>query len=478
MRRITDLPTPAGHWLLGQALQFRPSSLHQRFERWAQELGAIFRVRFLNRRMLVVADHALLGDILRQRPAVWMRNPITRTISREIGLPVGLFSAEGEAWKVQRRMVMAAFSPENVRRYYPQMAMVTQRLQARWHKAALEGRELPLQPELMRYTVDTIAGLALGADINTLGAGEDVIQQHLDQVLPAILSRALRLIPTWRFYKSASDRALDQAVTAINREIERFMARAREELQDQPALRNQPRNLLQALLLAAEQESNLGADDVRGNVLTMLLAGEDTTANTLAWALELLHRHPEALQRCREEADAALAETQGDAGRITPAMLDALPWLEACIHETMRLKPVAPFLSLQALQNTQVGDVAVPQGTVMWAVFRHDTQSETFFEEPAAFKPQRWLGEVPGSAKRVAMPFGAGPRICPGRYLALLEMKLALSMFVTCFDIESLRTADGSPARERLYFTMAPEDLYLRLKPRAGPGAPAKAQAA
>jgi cytochrome P450 len=467
MRTLKELPTPPGHWLLGQALQVKQASFHQTLEAWARDLGPLFRVRFGPRKVLVVADHALLGETLRQRPAVWQRNPMVRRTSREMGLPSGLFSAEGEAWKVQRRMAMAAFSPENIRRYYPQMAWVTERLQNRWLKAAQEGRELNLQPELMRYTVDTIAGLALGHDINTLEAGDDVIQQHLDKVLPSLLRRVMTLVPYWRFYKKQVDRELDASVAVINREIDRFVQNARHEMAADASLRTTPRNLLQAMLNVAEAEGPMQDTDVNGNVLTMLLAGEDTTANTLAWAVELLHRHPEALNRCREEAAAALHEAQGHPSRYTQAMLEQLPFIEACMHETMRLKPVAPFIGLQALQDTTVGDVTVPAGTVMMGLFRHDSLREEHFPDAQAFKPERWLGEVPSSAKRVAMPFGAGPRMCPGRYLALLEMKLAMGMLCTRFDIASLRTPDGGPVREQLYFTMAPEGLLMRLSERA-----------
>jgi hypothetical protein len=106
--------------------------------------------------------------------------------------------------------------------------------------------------------------------------------------------------------------------------------------------------------------------------------------------------------------------------------LAQLDYVEACMHETMRLKPVAPFLPLQALKDTVVGDVAVPAGTVVISLLRHDSIDDGFVPEGQVFRPERWLGEdglSPGSAKRISMPFGAGPRICPGRYLALQEMK-------------------------------------------------------
>lgn len=473
LRQISDLPHPPFRPLLGNAGQITRRSVHQDVERWARSCGKIFRMRLFRRDILVIADHTLLADLLRDRPDGWQRNPQSRLVGREMGLPQGVFSAEGDAWRVQRRMVMASFAPGHIRQYFPQMAKVAARLQSRWQKSLAAGTPLALQPELMRYTVDTIAGLALGEDINTLEAGNDVIQQHLDKVLPAVFRRLLSPFPVWRWFKTRADRDLEKSVAIINQEIERFVAQARAQLTADPTLREKPRNLLQAMLVAAEAPENTGIDDkaVAGNVLTMLLAGEDTTANTLAWLIYLLSRNPVTLSRLVAEIDAGLGDARGNPLMFTPELLDSMPYLDACINEAMRLKPVAPFVGLHALRDTQVADVQVPKGTLVWGIFRHDSVSEPFFERPMAFEPQRWIaGEASAAsntnAKRVAMPFGAGPRVCPGRYLALLEMKLAMSMLLSSFEVVAVDTPDGQEARENMYFTMSPDGLTVRLKAR------------
>ena len=470
LREIADLPGPRGLPLIGNLLQIERARLHQNVEAWCRVYGPYFRFSLGGRRFLVVADHEALGAALRDRPEGFRRSVRLEQVSNEMfGEVSGLFIAHGEAWRRQRRMVMAGFDPGHVKAYFPALRQVAVRLQGRWRKAARERMPIDLTADLMRYTVDAIAGLAFGADVNTLESGEDVIQRHLDKIFPALFRRTFAPIPYWRYFRLPADRRLERSVAAVSHAIEGFIAQARLHMAGDPALRERPRNLLQAMIAAADQpDSGVTDREVAGNVVTMLLAGEDTTANTLAWMIYLLKRNPVALARAAEEVRAGA----GDPAAFTQDGINALAYVEACAHETMRLKPVAPLLILESLHDTTVADIRVPTGTVIWGAMRHDTMDSTYFPDPGAFVPERWLGEdgaarAAGSAKRISMPFGAGPRICPGRYLAMLEIKLAMAMLLGAFDIEAVDTPDGGEARETLAITMAPVGLRMRLAERA-----------
>ena len=467
MRQIKDLPGPRAWPLVGNALQVNLTSVRLDFERWAREFGPLYRIKMGRTQMLVIADNELFAAVLRDRPNGFRRNPRVAEIGTEMGLPQGLGTAEGDDWQRQRRMVMASFAPGQVRAYFPSLRKVLLRLQGRWQKAAHANQSINLQADLMRFTVDAIAGLAFGKDINTLESGEDIIQRHLDKVLPAVFRRVVALVPHWRYVRLPADRTLEHSVAVINATLLNFVAQARQRLHNDPALRDKPGNLLEAMIVAADQpESALGDQQVVGNVLTMLLAGEDTTANTLAWLIYLLHRNPISLVKAKQEV-LALAPVPGS---YSMELMEQLVFLEACISETMRLKPVAPLMVLQALRDTAVGDVAVPKETLVMGVMRHDSVSERRFSNPLAFEPQRWLRDAPqpvgAVAKRAAMPFGSGPRMCPGRYLALLEMKLAMAMLLARFDIEAVHTPDGGEAQERMAVTMNPVGLSMRLRQR------------
>ncbi len=473
IRDYDDLPGPRGLPWFGNALQLDLPRMHQQLEQWSREFGPLFKLKVSGRSMLVVSNHEMVANVLRDRPDGFWRPRKLEKIWVELGLPVGLFVANGDVWKRQRRMVMAGFDPTHVKNYYPAMVGVSSRLSARWQRAASANQAIDLQADLMRYTVDTIAGLAFGAGVDTLSSDGDVIQQHLDQIFPALYDRLFKPLPVWRWWPSKADKQLAHSIKQVNLAVDDFIAQARARLAANPARRAEPPNLLEAMIVAADEPAS-GIDDqqVAGNVMTMLLAGEDTTANTLAWLLYLMWQNPATLAK-------AVAEVQRVVGNSTSPTLEQmaqLEYVEACAHETMRLKPVAPIVTAQALREVMMGDVRVPKGVVVMALMRRDSVSDAHIPNAAAFKPERWLADgdtamsvatTANSAKRISMPFGAGPRICPGRYLALLEMKLAIATILRDFDITSVGTKDGGPAQELMKLAMAPVGLHLRLKLKA-----------
>lgn len=470
LRELDALPGPRGIPVLGNALQIESSRFHQQLEAWCDEFGPLFKLQIGKRKILVVGDHQRVALILRDRPDGFRRTSRLEEIWREMNLPPGVFGANGETWQRQRRMVMAGFDPTHVKRYFPALQTVAQRLVGRWKTAAQSSAAIELQPDLMRYTVDTIAGLAFGAEVNTLESEGDVIQQHLDKIFPALFKRILSPLPTWRYVPSGANRELLRSIAEVNLAVTGFVAQARERMRADASLHENPRNLLEAMLAAADvPDSGIDDKQVAGNVLTMLLAGEDTTANTIAWMIHLLWRNPRALARAAGEVRWVVR----DLNNPTFDEITKLDYVEACAHETMRLKPVAPILPLETLREVTIGDVHVPAGTIVISVMRRDSVSDSHVPRAATFDPERWLSTNAdssalnvNSAKRVSMPFGAGPRICPGRYLALLEMKMLMAVLLGNFDIESVTTPDGLEAREHLAFTMAPVGLRMKLKIR------------
>jgi len=462
LRRIADLPGPRGLPLLGNALQLKPRSIHLQMESWARKYGSCFRVTMANKPVVVFSDHAVIADILRERPDTFRRPAITAEVSIELDGPPGVFLAEGAHWRKQRRMVMQAFAPHAIKAYFPLLNKVGARLENRWMQAAQQGASIDLGADLKRFTVDVIAGLAFGAEVNTVETGDDVIQEHMEVVLSGVARRSFMPFPYWRYFKLKADRELEHSSAEFRRAVNGFVAEARAEMDANPELRAHPANLLHAMIAATDQpDSGLGDLDVIGNVTTMLLAGEDTTASVLGWLVWLLHTNPEAMRRVQAELD----EHVPDVEHMTLAQADALDYIDACAHEAMRLKPAAPFIPLQAVKDTQVAGVALPADTLLWCVMRHDTMDEQYFPLAQQFDPGRWL-EGGSGARGAHLPFGGGPRMCPGRYLSLLEIKVAIATLLRRFNIASLEAADGLPPEEVMGFVMGPAPMRMRLTPR------------
>ncbi|MFL6693274.1 MAG: cytochrome P450, partial [Ramlibacter sp.] len=311
-RALADLPGPRGWPVVGNSLQIERKRFHQHLEAWARDYGDTYVFRIGKRRFLVTTATGTIGTVLRRRPDAFRRTDRVEQVSRQFGF-LGLFSANGDTWRRQRPMVLAGLDPSHIRSFFPALVDVTARLRRRWERAADTGAVIDLQADLMRYTVDVTTGLAFGEDLNTLEtSGDDTIQKHLNVVMPALFQRILSPVQLPQWVRRWRDRELESHLQVLGVAVERFIGKTRDRLAAEPGLRDRPGNLIQALVAARDREgSGVTDQDVSGNVLTMLLAGEDTTANTLAWMVWLLHVNPQAAADARAEVDAVLGGAAG-----------------------------------------------------------------------------------------------------------------------------------------------------------------------
>jgi cytochrome P450 len=485
LQEVRDLPGPRGLPGLGMLHRWRVAKAHLLLEDWARTYGSIYRFKLGPQTVVVVSEADAMMRVLRERPQGFRRHFAIRPIFREMGID-GLFSAEGDDWRRQRPLVMRALDPAHLRRFFPVIATATERLHARWLTSAATGVPVDVRADLTRYTVDVTCSLAFGTDVATLTRDDpDPLQRDLDRIFTGIAHRINALWPSWRWYRTRSDREIERALRAASRAVQGFIAHARTEMAAQPQLREEPANLLHALL-AANEAQRLSDEELHGNVMTLLLAGEDTTSNTIAWALHLLSQHPDVLRAARAEAIDALsaevgAEVNAPAGGRAGAVVlhdfestRQLPLIEGIVLEALRLKPVAPLNMFTALRDTELLGTRIPARTLVCILKRPPATDPEAFADPQAFRPQRWLaGEagasgsgssaapesVGGGARRAFMPFGGGPRFCPGRYLAILEAKMVLTTTLAAFDL----AASGDAVHELMGMTMQPDGLNLRL---------------
>lgn len=461
---LSQLPGPKGLPILGNLLQIDLQKLHLILEEWAGVYGDIFKFRLAGKTVVAISGTELIQKILRDRPQTYRRLSSMERVARELGTH-GVFSAEGEQWQRQRLLTMQAFKPDYLRRFFPAMRAITERLYQRWGKIADSGQEFDIRKDWMRFTVDITTNLAFGYDINLLEHDHDGFQSHLQNLLPAFNRRANAPFPYWHYVKLPSDRSMERSLAVVKETIGRFIHETRQRLQQHPQVAALPANFLEALLLAHDEEGlSLSDDEIQGNIITILLAGEETTAHTLSWMLYLMTEHPEVQHKMQQEADAVLGD---DTMPPHPGIIEKLNYIEAVAYETMRLKSVAPLLFIEANVDAELAGTTIPKGTPIMLMTRYGALQEENFTDARAFKPERWL-DLKLSAcahnRDAFIPFGAGPRFCPGRNLAMLEIKMAMAMLCKNFSI--IRVDTGHPVRELFSFTMMPDRLQVKMLSR------------
>jgi cytochrome P450 len=465
-RTLADLPGPRRLPLVGNAHQIRSRRFHLIAEEWCRRHGPIFRFDLGRRCVVGVGEADEISTILRDRPQGFRRWRELEDVAREMGTH-GVFAAEDEEWRHQRRLVVTALNSNHLQRYYEIVRTATERLHRNLSREAQAGRALDITKQLSSFTVDVTSALAFGQDLNTLERGEVELQAHIQRVIAMTGRRIGAPIPYWRWIKLPADRALDRSLAEVRKAVLGFIEQAKARMARRPELREQPENFLEGMLAAQETDGSFTDEEIVGNVFTLLFAGEDTTAHTVAWTIWFLASQQPVQSRLAEEAAAILGDQTLSPDYET---VERFSYAEAVLRESMRLKPVAPWLAAEPLADTTVGNTEVPAGTRLMLLTRHAGLAAVADAED--FDPDRWLksdrknGATPDQKSFLA--FGAGPRFCPGRNLAFLESKTALGMIARNFEIEL--DLDSGPVTELSSFTMIPLGLRVRLRERSPTG--------
>jgi len=464
LRSLDALPGPPGLPWVGNAHQLDVERLHLVFEGWAREYGKLYRVRVPGQDMVVISEPRLAESVLRRRPLDFRRGARMAEILRELDCE-GVFSAEGDAWRAQRELVMDALAARNLRTFYPQLVEITERLLGRWREAAAQGRVLDLHQEAMRFTVDVTTRLALGRDLDSIQRGGDELQHHLEVLFEAMGRRLFAVAPLWRWLPTPEQRRVKRALAALHAWLDPLIEEIQTLQSRDPERAAAPQNLLEAMVATrAEDGSAFPREVLFANALVMLIGGEDTTASTIAWAVHELCENTAATQQVEAEADALLGAD--DVARDLQS-LDGAGYMLAVAHETTRLRPVVPLLLCEANSDQTLGDLAIPAGTAIMLLLRLPAIDPAAVDDPERFDPARWIdrrksAQLYRDARHT--PFGSGPRMCPARSLALIEIRLVLSMLYKNFHVQ--RVGARADVVEAGGFTMEPRGVTVRLESR------------
>ncbi|GAB4197320.1 MAG: cytochrome P450 [Roseiflexaceae bacterium] len=369
----------------------------------------------------VLVAHA--GDV--EKPA-----PLKRIFRSSFGN--GLFFSEGSFWRRQRKLAQPAFHHKRIQAYADLMVQRGQNLLATWQDGQIREIRKDMSALALEIVVDALFRSTVAEQTAPIYSAMSDLGQALEQ--QSITNPLLALLPDWAPLPLM--RRKRRASATLDAIVYRFIAEHRRSGADQGDLL--------AMLMQAEDERGQRMSDrqLHDEVMTVFIAGHETSAITLTWALALLAQHPEAEVRLHAELDAVLG------GR--PPTLDDLPHLpytEQVVKETLRLYPPAWLLLRQTIAEVPLGPYRIAKGAQVWVCPYTMHRHPRFYPAPEAFQPERFGPDASGQdlearlPKSAYLPFGAGPRICIGNMFALLELRLLLALVAQRFRLELLPAA-------------------------------------
>ena len=430
-------PRPPVDPLIGHLRQARRDPLRF-FVATARDYGDVARIKFFGQEGYLVSHPDYVKQVLQENHTNYGKDTDDYNVLRWL-LGQGLVTSQGDFWLRQRRLMQPAFHRKRVAALGVGMVEATEAMLQRWQPSVGSGRPLEIGAEMMRLTLHIVGralfGLDLGADSSGFGRAITVANNYLSARFYVPFPPPTVPTPYNLRYRAAK-RTLDGTVEAIIR-------RRRKEGRDTG-------DLLSMLLETRDEETGQGMDDrqMRDEVMTLLLAGHETTANALAWTWYLLSHHPEVEALLHAEVDDVLSD---DAPRAED--IPRLRYTRAVMAESMRLFPPAWTLERRAMEPFEAGGFTIRPGTTVLACQYLVHRDPRWWPEPERFDPARWLEPAPQRPKFAYFPFGACTRVCVGEQFAWMEGTLALATIARRWR---MRYAADRPAVPMPLITLRP----------------------
>lgn len=433
-------PGPHGHPLLGHARDLQHRALDF-FLEIARDYGDVATIRLLGHPSYVVSHPDGIRNVLQRNHTNYDRGIKAQLPLRHF-LGNGLPLADGDIWRQQRRLMQPAFHRERVAALAERMVATAAEVLDGWPARDGDGETIDVQQEMLhlglRIAGESLFGLDLTDRHNPTGTTFETMVRQLTEYV--FLPFPPLSVPTPRNRRiRATLRTLDALVTDM---IER---------RRRPGI--DPGDLLAILIAACGEDGRPITDrQLRDDIVSVLFAGYETTANTLAWACYELARHPDVQRRVAEEVDTVLR-----GGRPTIDHLTRLPRIRAVIDEALRIYPPTFALPRRAVANDTIRGYDIPAGALVWANICAVHRNPAYWPRPEVFDPDRFAvgGSDPG-VRQAYFPFGAGPHLCIGNTFALTEAHLVLAMIVQRYRLQPLSAHRVQPVVE------------LTVRPRGG----------
>lgn len=434
------LMMPGGQRVLGHALEFGrdPLALFQR----AREHGDVVRIRFGPFRVYVLNSPSVIRQALVGEARKLSKGLNFGRTRRLIGS--GLVMSEGESHHRQRRLMQPAFHRTEIARYVGTMRDVAAPRISAWP----DGGTLAFDREMRSITLTVLARTLLSSDIGADAIDE--IERLLRVLLSELVARGISAnVPGLAWVPTRSNRRF----SAANRRLRALLTDVIDAYRRVGADHG---DLISILMRARDDDTGAGMtnEQLRDEATTLVIAGSETTGNTIAWACYLLAQHPRIQERLQQEVDLVLAGADPDY-----ETLSRLPFTRAVITETLRLYSPVWILPRRALVDVELGGHLLRAGSRIFFSPYALNRDARLHRDPDRFDPDRWATDYSKSDMRATFfPFGQGIRNCIGEGFAWTESTLLLSVIAAHWQ---LRLADGAAVRPVVSSTLVPSELPI-----------------
>jgi cytochrome P450 len=407
-------PGPSSWSPFGQVRSFRRNPLAF-LTRQHNEFGDFSQFRLLRVRAFLAAHPDYIRDLLLEHAASTVKSLALQRAKSLLG--EGLLTSEPPLHTRQRRLMQPAFHHERLLRYASIMTSAGEEWLVRWRNMRLEDRTIDLHGEMMQLTLSIVVRALFTSDLAPVAHELSKLTTLVVRMFPYLISPFGEYVEHWplpvsRRYRLAREK-LDLLIYGL--------------IGDRRAGTSKGDDLLSMLLAAQDQnttdDSQMTNRQVRDELITLFLAGHETTANALTWAWSLLSEHPDVEARFHQELDSVLKGRSPDV-----ADLPSLPYTNAVLSEALRLYPPAWGISRIITKEIRIAGYTLSKGSLCIASQWVTHRDSRFFPDPEAFTPERWLDAAVSRPRFAFFPFGAGSRICIGERFAWMEGTLLLAL--------------------------------------------------
>jgi cytochrome P450 len=411
-------PGPKGRFLIGSLVEVSKDWLSF-YQRCADEYGDVVRVHLAHVPVYLIVHPRDIESVLITNAANFTKSEDYRALARVLGK--GLLTSEGDFWQRQRGLIQPAFHKQNILAYAKVMTDAAERMLDSWR----DGAERSLHEDMMRVTLEIVAQCLYGAEVSDEAARVGKAMEVVTGKFVANASQALLFPFDIPVVFSPKER---RAIRELNEIISGIIQERRSS--------NQQRNDLLDMLLRVRDADGTPMSDaqLRDEVMTLFLAGHETTAIALSWACYLVAKNSQIEAQLAEELQTVLGGR-----KPTPDDLPRLRYTEMVLKETLRLYPAVWGIGRKAIAECELGGYRIPAGSNIFILQWRTQRDGRFFPDPERFDPERWRDDPVRSGKipRFAyFPFGGGPRVCVGASFAMMEATLLLAMMQQKFRLE------------------------------------------